>query len=391
MLPTILLKPLHHRGKENIALYFTYNKGLSDNIKKLKDVRWSRTHNCWYLPLSKDHYGLLKSALKDKVTLDTTTLRQYLEGRKALIPVTKGTAGSARITKARAELLLLHPLCKENVSAFNRFKQLLELKGYSPHTIRTYCTEFHFLLRLLNAISINDLTRQHIHSYLLWLMKTKGYSEAHTHTAVNALKFYFEQVEKRAKEFYDLPRPKKPQLLPDILSETEVLALLSKIENIKHRVMIMTGYSAGLRVSELVNLTLRDIDSSRMLIHIRRGKGKKDRYVPLSRKLLEVLRAYFKQYGPKEYLFEGQGGGPYSTRSAQKLLQEAKKKAGIRKKGSIHSLRHSYATHLLEGGTDIRMIQELLGHNDPKTTMRYTHVSKRSIGGVQSPLDKLNW
>jgi site-specific recombinase XerD len=155
--------------------------------------------------------------------------------------------------------------------------------------------------------------------------------------------------------------------------------------------MIMTGYAGGLRVSEIIHLKITDIDSKRMTIHIRCAKGKKDRMVPLSKKLLTQLREYFTEYKPREFLFEGKAGGQYSIRSAQQVLQDAKKAAGITKGGSMHSLRHSYATHLLESGTDIRYIQSLLGHNTIKTTMRYTHVSNKVIGNIQSPLDKLDW
>jgi site-specific recombinase XerD len=153
----------------------------------------------------------------------------------------------------------------------------------------------------------------------------------------------------------------------------------------------MASYSAGLRVSELVSLKKSDIDSKRMLIHVKGAKGKKDRLVPLSKRLLETLRQYATEYKPREYLFEGEGGAPYSTRSAQEVLKVAKQKSGIQKKGSIHSLRHSYATHLLEGGTDVRYIQSFLRNNSLKTTMLYTHVSKLKIESIQSPLDKLNF
>jgi site-specific recombinase XerD len=196
-------------------------------------------------------------------------------------------------------------------------------------------------------------------------------------------------VEGRGKEFYDLPRPRKPLRLPTILAEEEIRDLLQRTSNLKHKTILMTAYSAGLRVSELVKLKIIDIDSKRMLIHIREAKGGKDRMVPLSWVLLQKLREYFTFYKPKEYLFEGDEGGIYGTRTAQKVLHQAKKRAGIRKKGSVHSLRHSYATHLLEGGTDIRFIQELLGHNNIKTTLRYTQVSKRSLAAIQSPLDRL--
>ena len=280
-------------------------------------------------------------------------------------------------------------MCGDNLSALTSFQNLLVLKGYSANTIRSYCGAFYKLLRMLGKVPVNSLTKAHIQSYLLWLLQKKGYSETHVHTVINAIKFYFEGVAKRQKEFYDLPRPKKPLLLPDILATVEVENMLKSISNLKHKLLLMTAYSAGLRVSELVVLRLNDIDSKRMMIHIRRGKGKKDRMVTLSLVLLEALRQYVKLYRPKDYLFEGEKGGAYGTRSAQLVLAAAKQKVGIVKKGSIHSLRHSYATHLLEAGTDLRYIQELLGHSSIKTTLRYTHVSMKSIANIQSPLDKL--
>lgn len=194
------------------------------------------------------------------------------------------------------------------------------------------------------------------------------------------------------RSFTICPGPKKPVKLPVVLAEEEIISLIQKTPNLKHRALLMTSYSAGLRVSELVSLRIKDIDSKRMMILIQQGKGKKDRMVPLSKKLLETLREYFRQYKPKEYLFESeQNKAPYSTRSAQLILRDAKRKAGIMKGGSIHTLRHSFATHLLEAGTDVRYIQAFLGHNNLKTTMRYTHVSRFKIETLQSPLDKLEW
>ncbi|HEV7329978.1 MAG TPA: site-specific integrase [Flavisolibacter sp.] len=385
---TVVLRPLYHRGKEVIAICFAYNQPLSDKVKQLKDARWSRTHRCWYVPLSQLHYTLVKAALTSRALLDISALRQYLEQRKAIQPV---AAKPEKISSLRSYLLQEFPLNNENLAAFTRFQQTLQLKAYSKNTIRTYCTEFHCLLRLLNEVSISSLTKIHLESYLLWLVKRKGYKESHLHTAINALKFYFEQVEGRGKEFYDIPRPKKPLKLPHILAEEEVVALVKATPNPKHRALLMTAYGAGLRVSELVGLKLTDVDSKRMMIFVEQSKGKKDRMVPLSKMLLETLRLYVRAYKPCFYLFEGEGGKAYSTRSAQEVLKEAKKRAGIYKKGSIHSLRHSYATHLLEGGTDIRYIQSFLGHNSLKTTLRYTHVMMPKMSNIGSPLDKLPW
>ena len=246
------------------------------------------------------------------------------------------------------------------------------------------------MLRLLEARNIDDLNKNQLQSYLLWLFEKHNYSAANLHTTINAIKFYFEKVLNRNKELYNLPRPKKPQKLPDVMAEEEMTELFTGIENLKHKALLMTCYSAGLRVSELVHLKVTDIDSKRMLIHVRLGKGKKDRFVPLSRKVVEILREYYKAYRPKIYLFEGMNGDAYSSRSAQLVLKQAKAKARIYKQGSVHGLRHTYATHLLEHGTDIRYIQQLLGHNSLKTTMRYTHIAVKSIANIQSPIDRLN-
>jgi len=388
----VILNPFYHRGEECIGIFFNPNKTLTGIIKKIPFAKWSRTHHCWYIPCTKEDYIHLSNALQNEATIQKDALRVYLQQRKAIVAAQqKATAERKNTKSSTAKMMTLYPLSEENLGAFTAFKNMLTLKAYSVNTVRNYCNELHHLLRLLGKRSINDLKKQHIMSYLLWLIEKQGYSEMHVHTAINAIKFYFEQVLKREKEFYDLPRPKKPFKLPSVFAEEEVKLLIQKIENIKHRTMIMAGYSAGLRVSEIVNLKIHDIDSMRMMIHIRAAKGKKDRMVPLSRKLLEALREYYKKYRPKEFMFEGQKGGAYSVRSAQQILKEAKLKAGIWKHGSIHSLRHSYATHLMESGTDIRIIQELLGHNSIRTTMRYTHVSKKEIGKIVSPLDKLQW
>lgn len=186
-----------------------------------------------------------------------------------------------------------------------------------------------------------------------------------------------------------MPFPRRESKLPNVLSHREVLAIFDATENLKHKTMILMGYAAGLRVSEVVNLRITDIDSERMVISIKAAKGKKDRCVMLSEALLDTLRLYFKAYRPKNWLFEGQNFDQYSVRGLQKIFQTAKVKARIRKDVSFHSLRHSFATHLHEAGTDIRVIQELLGHNSTKTTEIYTHISNRTIQKVQSPLDAL--
>jgi integrase/recombinase XerD len=206
------------------------------------------------------------------------------------------------------------------------------------------------------------------------------------------VKFYYEQVLKRDKFFWEIPRPKKQLILPKVLGEDELARLFNALQNLKHKAMLFTAYSAGLRVSEIAALKIKNIDSGRMQLFIENAKGKKDRYVSLSPVLLDILRVYVANYKPrpKEYLFESeQTGKAYPTRSIQRIFQLAKEKARISKSVGIHSLRHSFATHLLEKGTDIRYIKDLLGHFNIKTTERYLHVTNQQLVNIISPLDDL--
>ena len=212
------------------------------------------------------------------------------------------------------------------------------------------------------------------------------------HSRMNGIKFYFEQVLNREKLFWEIPRPKKPQQLPNLFSQQEVAAIINGLENKKHKAMVMLAYGAGLRVSEVVALKTFHIDSARMTIFIQAAKGKKDRVVGLSPVLLVMLREYAAEYRPDKngYLFEGRvKGTPYSARTLQEVLQAAKRKVGLMKPGSVHSLRHSFATHLIEKGTDVTMIQRLLGHSNIRTTLIYLHTSNKDLLKVISPLDDL--
>ncbi|MEK6480131.1 tyrosine-type recombinase/integrase [Catalinimonas sp. 4WD22] len=202
--------------------------------------------------------------------------------------------------------------------------------------------------------------------------------------------YYYEQILKRPRTYYQIDRPRKEYRLPVVLSKHEVGAILKQVRNRKHHAILSTIYASGLRISEVIRLKIKDIDSKRMVLVVRQGKGKKDRQVPLSKHLLQELRTYYQEYQPKDYLFEGEKGGAYSKSSIQQIFRRAKKAVGIQKKATVHTLRHSYATHLLESGTDLRMIQVLLGHNSVKTTEIYTHVSQRYIQSVVSPFDTLS-
>jgi site-specific recombinase XerD len=279
-----------------------------------------------------------------------------------------------------------------NLQVLLRMKQKLTLKVYSRSTIKTYLTEMGQLLQAIHPTPADALTPEHLRRYLVYCYEKLKLSENTLHSRINAMKFYYEQVLNREKFFYEIPRPKKPLQLPKLLNEKELSALFNAMENRKHKAMLFTAYSAGLRVSEIVNLKIAHIDSGRMQILVAKAKGKKDRYVNLSPVLLDILREYLKTYKPRPrvYLFESeQTLSSYPARTVQQIFSNAKRRAGILKEVGIHSLRHSFATHLLDKGTDIKYIKDLLGHFNIRTTERYLHVSKKQLVNIASPFDDL--
>ncbi|RYY10704.1 MAG: integrase [Chitinophagaceae bacterium] len=284
---------------------------------------------------------------------------------------------------------ILKEVNRINHPALEEYVQFLELKAYSHYTIRTYLNEFVQLLAVLKSVKVQSLDAGRLKSYFLYCLKELNLSENSLHSRINAIKFYFEQVLRQPEIFFEIPRPKRPVLLPKMIAVEDVKRLLALTVNLKHNTMLKVCYGMGLRVSEIVALRIVDIDSKTMRVFISRAKGKKDRYVNLPVTLLDQLRVYFLTYKPKVFLFEGQFGGQYSIRSAQKVFEQALDRAKISLDIGIHGLRHSFATHLLEQGTDIRFIQNLLGHNDIRTTLRYTHVTDITIQNIKSPLDRL--
>jgi site-specific recombinase XerD len=264
----------------------------------------------------------------------------------------------------------------------------LESQRYSKSTIRTYKLLLTCFFNRFKGINPGEIGKEEILNYMVYLVE-RGYSPSYQNQAINAIKFFYERVLGYPREYYHVERPRKEKRLPTVLSREEVKSILDNTQNIKHKSILTITYSAGFRVGEVLNLKVRDIDSKRMVIHIRGAKGKKDRVVPLAEKALYLLRHYYMEYKPKEYLFEGATGGQYSHGSIQKILKRAAIKSRIRKNVTPHTLRHSFATHLLESGTDIRYIQVLLGHGSVKTTEIYTQVSQAFLQGITSPLDLL--
>ncbi|MEW5798646.1 MAG: site-specific tyrosine recombinase/integron integrase [Bacteroidota bacterium] len=283
-------------------------------------------------------------------------------------------------------------LNKSKAPAPSLFKVLsdeMRLRNYSHKTLKAYKSCLRSFVKYFSPHHPRELSSDDIRNYLLYLIEGEKHSASTVNQVFNAIRFLYVELYKMPFALNDIPRPQKEQKLPNVLSQEEILKIFSQVDNLKHKTLLMLIYSAGLRVGESVRLKVSDVDGQRKMIHLRSAKGKKDRYSLLSDATLAALREYYKKYKPKDFLFEGQGDRKHlSERSIQHVFERAVKSAGIRMPITLHGLRHSFATHLLESGVDLRYIQELLGHNSSKTTEIYTHVSKKSLGKIVNPLDQ---
>jgi len=282
----------------------------------------------------------------------------------------------------------IDPILQSRVEHFKDLQRELVARRYSPKTVKSY---IHYNNKFLKFIrkTPKEITNEDVKDYLFYLVEKKGVATSTLNIAISALKFYYGEVLNQSF-VYKIKRPTKDKKLPTVLNNDEIEKLISAVDNLKHRTLLMMVYSSGLRVSEVVKLRQEDLDFERAMIHIKGAKGRKDRYSLFSDVAQKTLRIYFKASNPREWLFPGQKRGAHiSTRTAQQIFLDAVKAAGIMKDVSIHSLRHSFATHLLESGVDIRYIQELLGHKSSKTTEIYTHVSNLKMRKITNPLDNI--
>lgn len=339
-------KIIKHKGEMRIAVFFEKNTDLISRIKKVEGSRWSQSNGFWHVP------NTVENQIRFKITVSLPSA--------------------------------------EGIEAIEKFKQYLRSKRYSESTITTYSEALKSFFTFFNSKSINLITNEDIICYNNDYVLKNKLSASYQNQVVNAVKLYFKTIKDTMIEVEKIHRPKRAKVLPNVLSKEEVKKILEANSNLKHKAMLSMIYSCGLRRSELLNLKFSDIDSKRNIVIIRQSKGKKDRITPLSAKILDLLRRYYKEYSPKTYLFEGQEKNTqYSARSLEEVLKKSVRLASINKPVTLHWLRHSYATHLLESGTDLRYIQELLGHNSSKTTEIYTHVSTKNIQQIKSPFDDL--
>lgn len=362
----IIIKTISRR----LRLIFGYNKELSYLLKKMPFHSWDSVNKWWTIPFS-------ERFLNEITELAST---QKLEVRYE--EETRVESKAPRIT--------VYDIANYRQCPEDYIFKLKELR-YSESTIKSYKGLFEEFINYYHKYDIKTIDEKMIITFMQYLVIERKVSTSYQNQSINSIKFYYERVLGGQRKIYLVERPRKEKTLPEVLSEQEIVSVIKQIDNLKHKAIVLTIYSAGLRLSEVVNLRIKDIDSQRMKVFVQQSKGRKDRYSILSKKLLLVLRDYFKEYKPKEWLFEGAKGLQYSVSSVQTIVKNAYARAGIKKKVSTHTLRHSFATHLLENGTDLRYIQSLMGHESSKTTELYTHITTKGFDQIKNPLDHLDF
>ncbi len=370
--------PIHagltdYHGRIMIRLEFKYDTTIIDEIKAIRGRIWSVTHKCWYVPdtpHNRERFAISLNLVKDEAG-----------------HITGGMDGNGHQS---TNLTAFEKLPENAKNKLLEFRRWMEQHRYSEQTIRNYLNHLSQFFVYMRDVDLKEVTAADVvrfnHDVIIKLKLSISYQRVVT----GAIKLFYSHFFDHKMDIDRLDRPFREKILPMVLSKEEVQRILKSADNLKHRTMLSTIYSCGLRRGELLGLKIVDLDRDRNLIRIVQAKGRKDRYVPFSEKLKGMLDQYFLAYKPKVYVFEGQSGGQYSARSIALVLEHAVAKSGVKKKVTLHTLRHSYATHILDAGTDLRYIQEILGHSSPKTTMIYTHVSSRRIGEIRSPLDDLS-
>lgn len=360
-LPTIYLEQKRYRKENQLLIRFTYNEKLITLVRPIKVASWSSTLSSWYVKDSEENFNTILTIFKNVTEIDTS--------------------------KINKKQLFKRNLTEEQKKLLNSFYLFLKGKRYSQSTIQNYTFFVADFVNFHTKTPLEALTNRHVELFIEKVFIERNYSVSSKRQFISALKVFIIFYPQTRINDLVLERPKKSRQLPNVLSQEEVLDIIRCTQNIKHRAILALIYSCGLRISELTNLKLVDFHLERKQLIIKNGKGRKDRYVSLADSFLPLLSNYYYSYKPKIYFVEGQNGGKYSTESIRQFLRKSCSRAQVKKKVTPHTLRHSYATHLLENGVDIRYIQSLLGHARPETTMIYTHVRRKDLMEIQNPLD----
>ncbi len=361
---TILVKRVIHRKEKRVKLIFDFDVDIMNVLDGFNDVTWSRTMSCWHIKYHNDYLPELQERFKGVANI---------EDRSSL--VTRNT---------------FHELGRGQKEALRRYQVYLKIRRYSPSTIKLYLKHVKDFLAFYYDKEIDLLTNEDVQYYNYEHIVKRKMSHNLQNMFMSSLKLFLNVVSEPGINFDQIERAKNSRKLPTVFSKQEVQKIIQATNNLKHKNILLLTYGCGLRRSEIGNIKIDDLDADRHLMIIKNAKGKKDRYVPVSEKLVESLRQYYKMYKPKKYLFETTSGKPYNAETIYKIFRRSLLASEIKKQSGIHALRHSYATHLLEAGTDLRYIQEILGHKSSKTTEIYTHVSNKNLSNINSPADDLD-
>lgn len=376
----VIVKRTIHKSESRLMLTFKYDPELVKLVKQIEGSQWSNSNKCWYLPDKSDMLSRLFMLFRGVAFLNYSNIK----------PNVPSVPAGTKKEKVRPRDLT-GVLVTEEEEAIMSFRRWMYHCRYSKLTMRTYTASLITFLKFIKPKVALDVKEEDIVYFVTEYILKNGMSYAYQNQVVSALKLFYGEVYKTRLDIEKLDRPRREHKLPNVLGKGEVESILKAPLNLKHRTMLVMIYGCGLRRGELLNLEPRHVDQERKLLIIKQAKGMKDRVVPLSDKMLAKIREYREAYKPVVWLFEGQGNGKkYSEASLQEVFKQALKKSGIDKPATLHWLRHSFATHLLESGTDLRYIQELLGHRSSRTTEIYTHVSIRNIQNIRSPYDELD-
>lgn len=368
MIVKIALKKVQHKQMDKIQITINgFVKNLASKMKKVPGAYWNPELG-WLIPYNKTSYQKFR--------------QEFTEFEVEIVK------DSRQVSELKPESIKDH-INELHEKAVLKLVEQLMLSRYSHRTVKTYRSFFRQFLAYFPQKLPDEIQKEDIKHYLIHQINKKKWGESTQNQAINSIKFYYEKVLKQPREIYSF-RPKKPFKLPEVLSEQEVVALLKAVTNLKHKLILSIIYSTGLRLGEAARIRIDDILFERKQIFIKAGKGKKDRYVLLSDKIRILIQEYRKLYKPSYWLFEGQYGEHYSPRSIQQIMRRAVKASSINPYATVHTLRHSFATHMLERGVDLRYIQHILGHGSIKTTEIYLHVQKNAEGQLKSPLDDLD-
>ncbi|WP_442264535.1 site-specific tyrosine recombinase/integron integrase [Tenacibaculum sp. ZS6-P6] len=352
----VILECTTHKGNSQITIRFIYNKEIINIIKNLNGIKWSKSLKSWYLLKSSENINKILNLLENhNISFTNRIIRNQNKKHITTFPVS--------------------------------YELLLKRKRYSTNTIKVYTSSLKKFIDFLDKKPIESATEEDIRNFQDYLIQRKKVSISTQNQAINAIKFYFEKVLQRDRKTYYIERPKKPKQLPKVLSEQQIFKILKHSKNLKHKFILALLYSSGLRISELLALRKEDILYDKNLIFVRSGKGNKDRTTIFAEHMKKLHNLYINEYKPNYWLIEGFNRKQYSSSSVAKILKRAALKAGISQNVTPHMLRHSFATHMLEQGIDLRYIQNILGHGSSKTTEIYTRVTSKSLAKIKSPLD----